>query len=548
MKTSISYYFKILILALVFSLPVIFPYFKDGFFPTHDGEWAVVRLSEMYREVKDLQLPARLSGYLNFQYGYPLFNFQYPAPYYIGVVLVFLKFGFVNAIKLLFALSVILSFFSMFMLSKSVWKSNLAGAISSIFYVYVPYRIVDLYVRGSLGESLSFVLFPLILLGIKRLYENRNILNVFIVALLYGLLITMHNIMAVLFGLIILFIVISALVKKQIIFLAHLFLAILYSLCLSAFFWIPALFEKNLILLSKVPIANRDLYFADFSKLLIPKWGYGTPTDINGFSYQIGIPQILIFILVLVLLITKKKTKDAKTAFFLVITTLIFSALMFPQTSFIWSLTPLLSEINYPWTNLSVIMLLISLLSGYLVSFGKWFKSFGFAFAILAMVMIIPNAKPQATVNRGDSFYLTNQATTTSSNELMPLWVKDKPQKQWDEKIENINGKEAIETLQISSNKILFRTFLASERTIQVNTIYYPGWKAYVNNKEWLISYDNPKGVIRLNLIKGENSVGLFFRETPIRILGDLISLLSFLSLPVIYFIYKHKLKTVFKL
>lgn len=548
MKTSISYYFKIFILALVFSLPVIFPYFKDGFFPTHDGEWAVVRLSEMYREVKDFQIPARFSAYLNLQYGYPLFNFQYPMPYYIGVVLVFLKFGFVNAIKLLFALSVILSFFSMFMLGKSVWKSSLAGIISSIFYVYVPYRIVDLYVRGSLGESLSFVLFPLILLGIKRLYSKKTILNVFIVALLYGMLITMHNIMAVLFSLIILSIAIVALVKKQIIFLTVLLLSILYSLCLSAFFWLPALFEKNLILLSKVPIANRDLYFADFSKLLIPKWGYGVPTDINGFSYQIGIPQILIFILVLILLITKKKTKDAKTAFFLIITTVVFSALMFPQTSFIWSLTPLLSEINYPWTNLAIIMLLISLLSGYLVSFGKLFIVSGFALAILAMVMIIPNAKPQTTINRGDAFYLTNQATTTSSNELMPLWVKQQPQKQPDEKIENLTGKEAIETLQVSSNKILFRTFLASERTIQVNLIYFPGWKAYVNKKEGSIEYDNPKGVIRLNLNKGENSVGLFFKETPIRLLGDLISLLSFLALPVIYLIYRYKLKTVFKL
>ena len=117
MKKTLFYYFKILILAFVVCLPLILPYFKTGFFPTHDGEWAVVRLGDMYREIKDLQFPARYSGYLNFEYGYPLFNFAYPMPYYFGLFFVFLKSGFVNSIKILFALSTVLSFFSMFLLS-----------------------------------------------------------------------------------------------------------------------------------------------------------------------------------------------------------------------------------------------------------------------------------------------------------------------------------------------------------------------------------------------------------------------------------------------
>ena len=71
------------------SVPLILPYFKSGFFPTHDGEWAVVRLAEMYREIKDFQFPARFSGYLNFEYGYPLFNFAYPMPYYFGLIFIF---------------------------------------------------------------------------------------------------------------------------------------------------------------------------------------------------------------------------------------------------------------------------------------------------------------------------------------------------------------------------------------------------------------------------------------------------------------------------
>ena len=215
MKKILIYWAGILVLAFIVCLPLILPYFKTGFFPTHDGEWAVIRLSDMYREIKDFQFPARYSGYLNFQFGYPLFNFTYPLPYYLGLIPVFLKLGFVNSIKVLFSLSVVLSFFSMFVLAKELWKNKWAALTSSIFYIYVPYRIIDLYVRGSIGESLSFVLFPLILLGIKKIYERKKSIDVLFTAAMFALLIATHNIMTVLFGIIIILIILLALFKKE---------------------------------------------------------------------------------------------------------------------------------------------------------------------------------------------------------------------------------------------------------------------------------------------------------------------------------------------
>src|SRR6185312_6859828 len=92
--------------ALFISIPLLLPYLHTGYFPTHDGEWAVVRLGDMYREIKDLQFPARYSGNLNFGYGYPLFEFAYPLPYYLGIVIHLFHIDFVNSMKLLFALTV----------------------------------------------------------------------------------------------------------------------------------------------------------------------------------------------------------------------------------------------------------------------------------------------------------------------------------------------------------------------------------------------------------------------------------------------------------
>lgn len=539
MKKKILNTIIIFLFALLVSFPIIFPYLKSGFFPTHDGEWAVVRLSDMYREVKDFQFPARFSGYLNFEYGYPLFNFTYPMPYYLGLFFVFLKFGFVNSIKILFSLSVIFSFLSMYFLSKSLWKSKLAGVVSGILYIYVPYRIVDLFTRGSIGESLSFVLFPLIFLGIKRLYEDKNsLLNIFILGLSIAFLITMHNIMAVLFGVVILFILLAALIKKKNKFVIKLSLSLFYSMCISAFFWLPAIFEKNLILLSKIPIADRSIYFVKLEQLFIPKWGYGVPIDANGFGYQVGIPQIIAILFVLIMAI-KNKGKDYKKVLFLIFTFFLLSFLLFSPAEFIWKNTPFLSEINYPWTILAILMFLSSLIAGYLTKLGKTFITISLLLCISSLILIIPYAKPEQRVDRGDDFYLTNQATTTSSNELMPLWVKEMPSKKADNKIELVNGQ--VENVSYNSKEISFLINSSETQTISINRIYYPGWTFSVDGVETKINYNNKYGIMEINLPSGRHIVNGELTETSLRLLSDLISLISILLLPIIILFYKFK-------
>ena len=46
---------------------------------------------------------------------------------------------------------------------------------------------------------------------------------------------------------------------------------------------------------------------------------------------------------------------------------------------------------------------------------------------MLALILYLPLAKPSEYVDRGDGYYFTNDGTTTSSSELMPLWVKSFP-------------------------------------------------------------------------------------------------------------------------
>src|SRR3989344_493823 len=527
----------ILFFSFCISIPVILPFFHAGFFPTHDGEWAVVRLGDMFRTLRDLQIPARYSGNLNFGYGYPLFNFAYPFPYYLGIILNLLGFGFVNTIKILFAGSVVFSAFFMFLASRALWKNSWAGIASSIFYVYFPYRMVDLYVRGSIGESLSFVLFPLMFYLAIKLINKPSVLLIGGIGICVAFLIMTHNIMTVLFlPLYAVFMLIQAVLKNKTA-VKDFFISILLGFGLSAFFWIPALLEKSNILLSKIPIADRNLYFVKLEQFIFPRWGYDIPTSINGFSYQLGLAHLAI-LLILVLFLSlnfinnKQNLKDyyAKNALLLTIFTAFYIFLLFKPSELLWKFTPLLSEINYPWIALGILGFLLSLSAGFLCK-STLGKHSTVILAIIGVLIVLPYAKPEKYINNHDSYYLTNDATTTSSNDLMPLWVKKMPLQRSKNKVEIVSGNGIIKNISANSKQIKFSVDALSQSIIRVNTIYFPGWSASVDGINVPISYANEKGVMDVSISSGKHLVQANFGETPLGLASDIISLLSFFIL-----------------
>ena len=547
MKKNALVYLAILIFSIIVSIPLLVPYLKTGYFPTHDGEWAVVRLSDMVRLLLDFQIPPRYSGNLNFGYGYPLFNFVYPFPYYLGSFFHLLGLGLVDSVKAVFALSIPISAFFMFLASRNIWKNDYAGVVATVLYLYFPYRLVDLFVRGSIGESLAFAIFPIILFCISKSYESRNrIFYLISGALSLAILITSHNIMAVLFLItLFIFFIIDHISKKENAPKTYLFI-VLFGLLLSAYFSLPALIEKGNIVLSQIPIADRSQFFLTLKDFIVPSWGFGVPTDRRtGFSYQIGIPFLIVISLSFGLILYNyfKKIKidpDHKRAILLLLAIGFFVFMLFPVSSFVWRL-PLLSEINFPWTVLSQIGLLTVVLSGFIAK-NRLTKYLAVFSAILALVFYIPLAKPSEYVNRGDGFYFTNDATTTSSNELMPLWVKVHPTSRTTDKVETVEGNAKIQNLQFNSKKIVFNTESDSSSVVRINTIYYPGWVVLDNGKLANIDYDNDFGVMDMEIAGGTHNISAFFSETKTRLLADMISVITLFTLVAILAIYTSRL------
>lgn len=510
----------ILLALLLIAIPAVYPLFHKGFFVTDDGEWMIIRFSAFYTALRDGQFPVRFLHSLNSGFGYPVPTFLYPGFMYLGIPIQIITSNFVNTIKIIIALSLIgSSVFMYFWLNKLFSKTpSFLGAVISL---YIPYHLYDVYTRGSVGEILSFVFVPFILWMIEKE-------SIFFTALGISLLILSHNTLAVLFiPLIILYgflnIIFSRHRKKKLIY--RFIFALILGFGMSSFFVIPAVFELPLTVFSRTAIANPLRYFAD-EKL-------------------IGQISVFIFMIALVTYIFKRKKITIYKQ--LIYIFLIFSIVSMVMSSAIgnpiWKIIPS-SWIQFPFRLLSFLIISIPFLLAFVLTHIN---------GIMRMVIIIlvcfltfsstlPFSNPKEFIDKGDAYYFTNQATTTVHDEYMPIWIKQKPIQMPNEKVVIMKGKGSIEKITYNNKKITFTTKLDNDSVININTIYWPGWTVYADGKKVDINYSNPQGIIQINIPKGKHAVEANFSETSLRLIGDIISVISFLFLVLLSRTNKLKL------
>jgi len=125
---------------------------------THDGQDHVARIANFYASLSEGSIVPRWAANLNWGYGHPILMFLYPMPSYVASFIHSVGFSFVDSTKLVFALAFVFSIVFMYVWVSSAW-GKAAGLVAAVLYGFAPYRFVDLYVRGAIGEHMAFV-FP----------------------------------------------------------------------------------------------------------------------------------------------------------------------------------------------------------------------------------------------------------------------------------------------------------------------------------------------------------------------------------------------------
>jgi hypothetical protein len=548
-------------LVLIFSLFTILPFLQSGFFPMHD-DTQVARVYEMAKGLNDGMFPVRWSQDLGYGFGYPIFNFYDPLPYYLGGLIEIVGFNALLATKLMMVVGIMLSAVSMYLLAKEFWGKT-GGVLSALFYTYAPYHALDIYVRGDVAEFWAYAFIPLVFYALLNIHRSKGFKFMVIGSLSYAAVIISHNLTALMITPFILgFAALLSLGNRKT--SKNLFITLILGFMLSAFYWLPAVLEMSYTNVSSLIGGGSNFrdHFVCINQLWTSPWGYGGSAKgcIDGLSFMIGkyhiVLTILLFIFSLVILIFGKYFKQLEKEKLIII---IFSFLGFLISIFftlqisqpIWELIRPMAFFQYPWRFLLTAVFFASFISG--AGFwilGKFVKKnilivvvlFVFScFLILVSVkFFVPEKYLQVDSNYYTNAYMLQWATSKISDEYMPKDFK-RPQNQAEianfSKL-NTNNIE-IENINLKTQRIEINLAAAKAQELTIPLAYFPSWRGYIDGAR--VAVKDNRGRVAVDILEGQHSLIFVFGENRIELIADLISLAGILALfiGIIQLLYK---------
>lgn len=522
-----------LILIIALSGLIVWPLFVPGYFSHHDN-LQVMRIFEMRKCLVDLQIPCRWVPDMGYGNGYPLFNFYGPLAYYIGAIASFIL-GYIGAAKLLFFLPLVFGGIGMYLLGKELF-GKIPGLVSAVLYLFAPYRALDSYVRGAIGESFAIAIIPFVFYFLLRLIRSGGKKYFVLATISMFLFLISHNIMTLIFTPVIIVWTIIWLYIEKTKRIKIVFLSLAISFGLASFFLLPAFFEKNLVQTDALTRAELDFraQFVKVSQLFIDRsWNYAgsQPQSANTISYQIGWPHWWLIGLSLLMIAFCKKRKNLILFSFL-LGVFMFSVFMIHNKSAsIWELFKILAYVQFPWRFLSIVIFSSSLLGGYFISLfkEKWLILIAAITIGLTVFFNWQYFKPEHFYyNLTDNELLSGQSFIDQQKgallDYLPKTALEP--RELPPKLDNFVNKTGSWELKIKVDK---------ETIIEVPVFDFPNWTVYLDGKEITHSNKNILGRISFVVPTGDHIAIGKFKNTPIRTFGNTLTVVSFIALVLIY-------------
>ncbi len=554
-----------LIIVIFFGLLAAKGLIGSGYFNMHD-DLQMMRQLEMEKCFLTLQIPCRWVPDMGYGFGFPLFNFYPPLPYLFGEIFRVFGVAFTDTVKLTFIFAFIASGVSMYLLAKEFW-GKWGGVLSAIFYIWAPYHSVDIYVRGAMNEAWGIIFFPSILLTSYRLIQEKKNKAKWIILLALswvGLLLS-HNLMAMIFapvfaGWCLIWLFKTRDLKK----IFSLIIAGALSLGLAAFFTLPVTLEQNLVHTETLIQGYYDYsaHFATIKQLLFSRfWGYGPSVwgANDGMSYQVGwILWVLPIVIVLSVILTKR---SAWKNLFKNDTLLIFgyffvvgwfaTFMMHNKSTPIWLHISSLRFVQFPWRFLTLVILSFSFVAGAITKMVP--KKYLFHIGGFLIIGLLISNWNYFLPQHGKLGPLTDEQKFTSAAwdlqrtagifDYLPKTAITAPKAPQKYLAEVARGEATITNPYQSTNWGKFDVNVTKENTqIRIGIFKFPNWKTFIDGKEVenFIDKDEQWGRMWISVPKGQHHVEVKLYDTPIRTIGNILSIISWVGLGG-YLVYKRR-------
>lgn len=575
-----------LFVLLAFATLIAAPLSAPGYFMfAHDARHTVYFMQMFDAGLRDGALFPRWATDMVFGYGYPVWLILAPLPYYGAEFFHLLGLDFPASIKAVEAVGWFASGLSMYLFASRAMDKN-AGLVAAIAYLYVPYHVVDIYVRGAMAEFLAFVFPPLILWGILQVFSTRRVFYVPLVALFYGAMLMTHIQMTVLFSPVIVGYIAALWWEERrtadegrrttdeegrgtdderrttkdegriamprtggnkLGGILHdpavaSFLALVWGVGIAGVFFVPILAEQRY--LNNDPLIggffNFRLHFVNPSQLVSPFWGYGY-AGINGndqFSLQLGVMPL--FLGTVALFTLRRGVKgSAQVAYFALVTIAAVIAMLSISTP-LWELAaPVVAFTQFPWRVLFVSAFGLAFLAGAAIRAMPSADSLRAALvlSLLLALALFPYARPQYT--EAQFTWNTMMDFQVKDRELLgdTTWVQARPQdsplvEQYragniTRKATVVEGEAQIELLERRALGDTIRVNASTPSRIEFYTRYFPGWTATMDGNPVEIAPFGEQGLIALQVPAGAHTITTRWGTTTPRVIGAIISVIS---------------------
>jgi hypothetical protein len=286
----------VVLLAVFAIAPLEYP----GAFQSHTGLLAVYNLINLDQNPWQFFNWAPAVGR-----AYDLFRSDGALPYLIAEIFHLVGFGYLDSIKLVYALAWVASGLTMYALARKLVVSRVepffsdAGALlAATVYVYLPYHIATVYVRGAFAEAVAWAVMPGALLALFSVNSQQSTVNsrqIFAFRLLpFALLFLTQPGIAILFAPVALAIVVALHWRESIgsqpSAVGGRLVAIFGGLLLGTLLTVPTMLRYGANVARDGFAANFVLPFQLFSS----QWGFSTSTGnyLDQFPLQLGVVPI----------------------------------------------------------------------------------------------------------------------------------------------------------------------------------------------------------------------------------------------------------------
>jgi uncharacterized membrane protein len=545
----------LVLLLLISCLPLI-SILRNGSYESGDLSLHVSITIPMFESLKEGNLFPIWNQYIMNGYGYPLYLFVYPLPYYLLSFIHFFGLTFINSLKLLLGLSFVASGIAMFFFLKEELKNQLAAFTGAIFYLFAPYHLVDLHFRVTVGEVLAFAFLPMCFLFLKKFYSSGSLVWTILLSISLSLLILSHQAISLIslpFLLIYIIFLFAHDKDKKLLFGA--IAALTTGVLLSSFYWLPLLIEAKY-----TSLLGMSLYFAPVFSLIFSPYKYGLLFQGNmgqlyfpiGYAH-LAVIVISIFAIFLVPIFKRKYSKNERNIYLIsLIGFLITFFMMLPISKPIWQIMPLLKGFEFTYRFSLFCAFFSSIIAA--VVLPKFRKSIIYAvlaFAILVTILnwgnrrVLPGVT-DSTLKAG----LSKSLSAAGSGAATLIWTNTKflsGKRNGDINILSGDAK-IVETFR-NSTRHEYSIKVSSEKALfKENTLYFPDWVVKVNGKSYPFSYKNSSfpGIITFDLAKGKYNVEVVFLNTQISIFSLYLSFITFTGISIfsIYLLYRFLTKS----